>query len=127
MKFNKYRSKPITVDGQTYDSKKEYKRFTELSLLEKAGKIQNLQRQVKYTLIPSQFGYVPDEKRPGQHKRICLERECSYIADFVYKENGQVIVEDVKGYRDPASAAYAKFVIKRKLMLSVYGIQVKEV
>jgi hypothetical protein len=54
-----------------------------------------------------------------------LEREISYVADFVYYENGQLVVEDVKGYKK--GPAYAVFVMKRKLMLKVYGIRVKEV
>lgn len=116
------------IDGITFDSKKEGNRYRELKLLEKAGKITGLQLQVKYILIPSQFGRVPDKQRPGGTKRVCLERECAYIADFVYKDSdGQLIIEDVKGYRDPASAAYAKFVIKRKLMLERYGIRISEV
>lgn len=124
----KYKNKTVTIDGITFDSIKEGNRYRELKLLEKAGKITGLQLQVKYLLIPSQFGRVPDEHHPGMTKRVCLEREVSYYADFVYKDaDGILIVEDVKGYRDPASAAYAKFVIKRKLMLERYGIRVSEV
>ena len=127
-KKSKYKNKTVTIDGITFDSMKEGNRYRELKLLERAGKITGLQRQVKYILIPSQFGRVPDAQRPGGTKRVCLERECSYIADFVYKNSdGQLIVEDVKGYRDPASAAYAKYVIKRKLMLERYDIQISEV
>ena len=62
-------------------------------------------------------------RKPGK----VVEHECSYVADFVYTQDGETVVEDVKGYRDPSSAAYAKFVIKRKLMLERYGIRVKEV
>lgn len=117
---NKYGSKKIEVDGIIFDSKKEAKRYSELLLLEKAGEISNLQRQVKYVLIPAQYAEV-------NGKRKCIERECTYISDFTYIENGKLIVEDVKGYRDPSSAGYAKFVIKRKLMLHVHGIRISEV
>ena len=103
--------KTTTSDGITHDSIKEASRWCELKLLERAGKIRHLQRQVKYHLIPRQEG----------------EREVCYIADFVYQEDGKLVVEDVKGYRDPSSAGYAKFVIKRKLMLERYGIQIREV
>ena len=117
---NKYGSKKIEVDGIVFDSKKEAKRYSELLLLEKAGEISNLQRQVKYVLIPAQYAEV-------NGKRKCIERECVYISDFTYIENGKLIVEDVKGYRDPSSAGYAKFVIKRKLMLHVHGIRITEI
>ena len=124
----KYKNHIVTIGGITFDSMKEANRYRELKLLERAGKITGLQLQVKYILIPSQFGRVPDKQRPGGTKRVCLEREVSYYADFVYKDtDGQLVVEDVKGYRDPASAAYAKYVIKRKLMLERYGIQISEV
>jgi len=128
MKRPKYKNHVVTIEGITFDSMKEGNRYRELKLLERAGKITGLQLQVKYILIPSQFGRVPDAQRPGGTKRVCLEREVSYYADFVYKDaDGQLVVEDVKGYRDPASAAYAKFVIKRKLMLERYGIRIIEV
>lgn len=127
-KTPKYKNHSITVDGIKFDSVKESNRYRELKLLEKAGEIAGLQLQVKYLLIPSQFGRVTDARRPGGTKRVCLEREVSYYADFVYKDaDGNLVVEDVKGYRDPASAAYAKFVIKRKLMLERYGIRINEV
>lgn len=101
----------MTVGGVTFDSQREYRRFCELSLLERAGKITNLQRQVKYVLIPSQ----KDEK--GK----VIERECSYIADFVYVENGKLVVEDAKGYKTP------EYRIKKKMALYFHGIRIKEV
>jgi hypothetical protein len=106
---SKYHSKKVTVDNVTFDSVKEYLRFKELSLLERAGKIQKLERQVRYELIPSQCigGKV-------------VERPCSYIADFVYLEGDKLIVEDCKGFRTP------DYIIKRKLMLKNYGIRIRE-
>lgn len=121
-KKSKYRSRKVTIDGVTYDSIKEYHRFCDLKLLERAGIITGLQRQVKYTLIPSQFGRVPDKQRPGGIKRVCLEREVSYYADFVYKDvYGNLIVEDAKGFKTK------EYIIKRKLMLERYGIRISEV
>ena len=114
--MNSYRSKPkygnhkVTHGGITFDSKKEARRFAELSLLERAGTIQNLQRQVKFVLIPSQ-------RINGK----VVERECAYIADFVYQQNGEQIVEDTKGVRTK------DYIIKRKLMLCEHGIRIKEV
>ena len=126
----KYNNKKIIVDGIKFDSKKEALRYKELKMLEKAGIISNLQRQVKYTLIPAQYERTDEVYTRGKDKgkpkkgRI-IERECAYYADFVYLQNGNTIVEDVKGYRD--GQAYNLFVIKRKLMLYVHGIIVKEI
>lgn len=112
----KYNNKKVVVNGITYDSKKEYQRHCDLMLMEKAGLISDLQRQVKYELIPTQ--------RIGGK---VVERPISYIADFVYRKDGGWVVEDVKGYRDPSSAGYAKFVLKRKMMLWIHGIRITEV
>jgi hypothetical protein len=114
----KYGNKKVTVDGITFDSVKEFNRYAELNMLQRGGVIKDLELQKKFILIPSQ-------KIDGK----VVERECSYIADFVYTDvkSWERIVEDVKGYRDPSSAAYAKFVIKRKLMLKEYGIKIVEV
>lgn len=111
----KYKNRKCTVNNETFDSKKEARRYVELKALEKLGRISGLERQRKFILIPSQ----KDENEKT------IERECSYIADFVYVENNETVVEDVKGYR--GGGAYAVFTIKRKLMLEKYGIRVKEV
>ena len=129
--MRKYKNTPVEYDGINFDSKREAKRYAELKLLERAGKISGLQRQVKFELIPAQYEAVErwsdkTGKRLKDEKRL-LEKECSYIADFVYCMDGRRVVEDVKGYRDPQSAGYAKFVIKRKLMLYVHGIKIQEV
>ena len=107
MSGNKYGAKKITdpATGFVFDSKAEFVRWCELRLLERAGKISDLQRQVKYELIPKQKG----------------ERSCTYLADFVYKDSdGNTVVEDTKGVRTDA------YRIKRKLMLWVHGIRIKE-
>lgn len=118
--MSKYLNRKVTTfDGYSHDSRKEAVRWLHLKMMEKAGRITDLKRQVKFVLIPTQ--YMKDEKG----KKKVLERQTSYIADFVYKENGEIVVEDVKGYKD--GGAYRVFTIKRKLMLQVYGIQIKEV
>lgn len=106
----KYHAKRTRLDGLTFDSQKEAQRYAELKLLERAGQIHSLRRQVKYELIPAQ----------KIHGRT-VERACSYIADFVYEENGQTVVEDVKGFRTK------DYLIKRKLMLERYGVSVREI
>ena len=120
----------VTVDGIEFDSKKEARRFCELKLLELAGEISDLELQKEFLLIPAQYEKFPRYGKTGIRLRDgerCVERGCVYVADFAYIKDGQQVVEDVKGYRDPASAAYAKFVIKRKLMLWVHGIKINEI
>ena len=116
--MSKYKNKKVTVDGIEFDSKREANRYAELKQLEESGAISHLQRQVKYELIPSQ-------RIDGK----VVERAVHYIADFVYHElaSNEVVVEDVKGYRNPSSSGYAKFVLKRKLMLYIHNIRVREI
>lgn len=91
------------------DSKKEAKRKAELQLLEKAGVISDLKCQVTYELLPRQ-----------EYKGKFAEHPVKYIADFVYTENGETVVEDVKGMKTDV------YRLKKKLMLWRYGIKVKE-
>lgn len=126
MRRSKYGNRKTVVDGITFDSKKEANRFRELQLLERAGKITALQRQVKYVLIPTQREFSNEIYKKGAHQGHfkpgkVLEKECSYIADFAYIQDGAYVVEDTKGVRTEA------YKIKWKLMLERYGIQIKEV
>jgi len=102
----KYRNIPITVNGIKFDSKAEYKRFVELESLQKAGKISNLQMQKDFELQPS-FQDNQGEKR----------RSIKYIADFVYKENGAIIVEDLKS---KITAEDSTYIIKKKMLLWLF-------
>lgn len=102
----KYRNIPIIVNGIKFDSKAEYKRFTELELLQKAGKIFNLEMQKDFELQPS-FQDNQGEKR----------RSIKYIADFVYKENGVIIVEDLKSKITAEDSTYK---IKKKMLLWLF-------
>lgn len=126
MRRSKYGNRKTVVDGITFDSKKEANRFRELQLLERAGKITALQRQVKYVLIPTQREFSNEIYKKGAHQGHfkpgkVLEKECSYIADFSYIQDGAYVVEDTKGVRTEV------YKIKRKLMLERYGIQIREV
>ena len=124
----KYNASKCVVDGITFDSRKEAKRYCELKLLEKGNVIRDLRLQVEFELLPNQY---TTEKRYGKNgkplkdKKVLLERKCSYIADFVYilNETGETIVEDAKSEitRTPV------YLLKRKLMLYRYGIRIKEV
>ena len=108
--YSKYGNVKTVSHGKKMDSKKEARRYDELLFLEKAGKITKLKRQVPFVLIPSQYA---DGK--------CVERSVKYIADFVYWRDGEMVVEDAKGFKTP------EYIIKRKLMLKVFGIRIKEV
>lgn len=127
--MSKYHSKKITFDGITFDSKKEAARYKELKALEKAGAIKGLSLQVKYVLIPAQYEmtgeYYKRGAKKGEPKMKLVEKECSYIADYVYYDsNNKLHVEDVKGYK--GGEAYNLFKIKRKLMLYIHKIRVEE-
>ena len=122
-KSNKYSNKKIEVDGIIFHSKREAKRYKELLLLEQAGAISNLERQVKYVLIPTQRELETVGARGGIHKGKVIEKECAYYADFVYfdREKQEIVVEDTKGMRT------TDYVIKRKLMLYRHGIRIREI
>lgn len=107
MNFKRSKFNAIKTNG--YDSKKEYKIAKMLEMREKAGEIECLQKQVKYELIPAQY-----------RNKKCIERAINYIADFTYVENGETVVADVKGWRTK------EYRIKRKLMLFIHDIIIKE-
>lgn len=119
----KYGNKKVIVDGIEFDSKKEAKRYKELVDLQARGEIDDLQRQVKFVLIPVQREPDTIGAKGGVHKGKVLEREVAYIADFRYWDNkiDDYVVEDTKGIRTK------DYIIKRKLMLWVHGIRVREI
>ena len=124
MTRSKYFAKKTTINGIEFDSRKESRRYQDLLLLERAGAIQDLQRQVKFVLIPAQYETYERYGKNGQKLQDgqrTLERECSYVADFVYQMDGEMVVEDTKGFRTN------DYIIKRKLMLYIHGIRVREV
>lgn len=106
----KYHNKKVIIDNIKFDSKREAGYYCTLKFLKSAGTVVDFKMQVKYLLIPSQ-------KRDGK----VLERPCTYKADFVVTyRNGITEVVDVKGMRTEV------YKIKRKLMLQVHNIEIKE-
>ena len=101
--YRKYNAKKTVVDGITFDSKKEAARYVELKAMEQAGEITHLELQPKFQL---QAKY-----KNGAGKGI---REVSYIADFQYKQDGKVIVEDVKGVKTEV------YKLKKKMFEFIY-------
>lgn len=105
--MSKYKSVKEVVDGITFDSRKEASRYRQLRLLEKAKAIQDLQIQVKFPLI----------------KKSKYGREIVYKADFVYYEDGHMIVEDTKSAITKKNPVYR---LKKRLMAEIYGIVLRE-
>lgn len=99
---SKFNAKKTVVDGITFDSVWESKRYSQLKIMEKSGEIEDLQLQVPFALEVNGI------------------KVCDYKADFVYKENGHQIVEDAKGVKTP------EYKLKKKLMKAVLGIDIKE-
>ena len=112
--MNKYHARKWELDGKTFDSHKEARRYQELRFLLRTGVIKDLKMQVPFLLIPAQkdeFGNL-------------LERAVTYRADFTYTdENGRFIVEDVKS----EATRPREYIIKRKLLLYRHGIRIREV
>ena len=100
---SKYRNKKTVVDGITFDSQREAKRWQELTLMQKAGEITELERQVRYPI------------------RVNGTEVCCYISDATYRKDGKLVVEDSKGVRT------AVFSLKAKLFKAVYGFAIVEV
>lgn len=116
--MRKYRNKK--VGG--FDSIKEKNRIDFLKILEKQGKIKELKTQVRFKLIPAQYEEVDIElKTKVSKKKVCIEKSCSYVADATYFKDGVFVVEDTKGFRTK------DYIIKKKLMLWIHGIKIKEV
>lgn len=113
MRKSKYGAQKTEYDGIVFDSKREAMRWRELALLQRAGEITDLRRQVKFILVPAQV---------DENGKIA-ERAVSYVADFVYSDmrSGETVVEDAKGMHT------REYIIKRKLMRYVHGIRIREV
>lgn len=114
---NKYNAQKTPYDGMVFDSRKEAERYIVLKALEKQGEIKNLRCQVKYTITPT----IRD--KDGK----LIEKEWFYKADFVYEKGGKEIIEDVKGYRNSASAAYRCYRHAKCALMHFYGKEVVEI
>ena len=111
--MNKYGAQKVVFQGMTFDSKREAQRYGELRYMQMGRLIKDLERQVKFELIPTQ------RNKYGQ----VIENAVNYVADFVYTDlkTGEKVVEDAKGCKTK------DYIIKRKLMLHVHGIRIREV
>ena len=105
---SKYRAKPCVIDGVRFASQREGKRYLELKALEKAGKILQLRLQPEYPLHAGDLDNEP-------------ARLGVYRADFEYLQDGQQVVEDVKGFKTPL------YRWKKRHVEAQYGIEIREV
>lgn len=106
--MNKYHNKKTIIDGITFDSKKEARRYQDLKLLERSNTISGLKLKTKWLLIPPQ---VINGK---------TERCITYSCDFEYERDGKHIVEDCKGMKTDV------YKIKKRLMKQIHNIEIYE-
>ena len=142
MRFNgKFNNKKMETPDGVFDSKGEWQRWLILKEAEKNGQIKELRRQVKYTLIPTQYrDEIVHLKTKDKVVQRVAEREVTYTADFVYKklksstpfhqdmfgENSRIdifetVVEDFKGFPND------RWPLKKAMMLYFHNIAIREV
>ena len=126
-KGRKYNNTKVEIDGIKFDSKKESQRYLVLKDAQEKGIITNLQRQVRYELIPPiKEDYVVHLKTKDKMATRTLQLAITYTCDFKYEKDGETIVEDVKA--SPSYVALDKvYILKRKMMFALKGIRIKEV
>lgn len=119
---HKFNNKKMETPDGVFDSKGEWQRWIFLKEAEKNGQISDLRRQVKYTLIPTQYKDVEVKlKTKTKVVQRVAEREITYTADFVYEKDGNVVVEDYKGYPND------RWPLKKAMMLYFHHIAIREV
>lgn len=101
-RHGKYNAKKVVIDGIEFDSTWEGKRYSQIKILEKSGEVKDLKLQVPFRL------------------EVNDSLICTYIADFVYLEDGKQVVEDAKGVKTP------EYLLKKKLMKAIHGIEIRE-
>lgn len=120
---SKYGNKKAKHDGMVFDSRRERNRYIILSALQRAGEISDLRMQVTYELLPAIYE-MEEKQLKTKVKKVqrCAQRAVHYIADFVYKDKeGNEVVEDTKGMRTK------EYLLKKKMMRALLGIQIKEI
>ena len=124
-KKSKYNNKKIVNEFGTWDSKKEFQRWLVLKEAEAQGVITDLQRQVKFELIPAvREKYIKHLKTKNKECERTLQLPITYTCDFQYTKNGETIVEDVKA---SPKMLPKDFVLKEKMMFALKGIKIKRV
>lgn len=119
---HKFNNKKMETPDGTFDSKGEWERWLFLKEARNNGQISDLRRQVKYTLIPTQYRTeIVHLKTKDKEVQRVAEREITYTADFVYEKNGEKVVEDYKGFPND------RWPLKKAMMLYFHGVAIREV
>lgn len=119
---NKYHASKVTFDGITFDSKKEGLHYLKLKDMERKGEISDLRLQVPYELLPAIYREeVVHLKTKDKMVQKLVQRAVYYVADFVYVKDGKECVIDTKGMR------LADYILKKKMMLALKGIEITEI
>lgn len=122
---NKYGNKKVEYDGYVFDSKKEKDRFVFLKEAEKKGVITNLQRQVKFELLPAiKERYIKQLKTKERECEKTVQLAVTYTADFAYNKDNKYIVEDVKSSPKMLDKVY---VLKEKIFRWKYGYSIRRI
>lgn len=108
--MTKYRAKKTVIDGIKFDSKKEAKRYIVLKALEGKGEIEKLMLQPRFLL------------QEGFRKNGKAYRKIEYVADFMYEQDGKLIIEDVKGIKTDVYKLKQKLFEKRYQDLTIKEI-----
>ena len=123
--YNKYGNKKVEFQGVLFDSKKEMQRYLILLEAQRNGVISDLQRQVKFELIPAiTEEYIEHLKTKDKVKNRTIQLAVNYICDFTYKKDGEFIIEDVKASKSMLTKEY---LLKKKLLFAIHGLCVREI
>ena len=121
---NKYGNRKVTIDGHTFDSKKEANYYLYLMELERRGEIRDLRLQVPYEIIPAIYETrIKHLKTKDKEERKLVQKAVHYMADFVFTvvSSGKEEVVDTKGFRTEA------YKLKKKMMRAFLGIEIQEI
>lgn len=111
---SKYGNKKVTIDGILFDSGREGKRYKTLKILQKVGEISDLKLQVKYPLANK------EDIESAKKRKLGKLAVPTYVADFVYVKDGEVIVEDSKGHKTNM------YRLKKRFMKLIHDIDILE-
>lgn len=122
---NKYGNKKVEFQGLSFDSKKELQRYMVLLDAQRQGKISNLERQVRFELIPAiTEDYIEHLKTKDKVKTRTVQLDITYTCDFTYMKDGRLIIEDVKASKAMLTKEYQ---LKKKLLFAIHGLTIREV
>lgn len=125
IKPTKYRNEKVTFQGIEFDSKKEMQRYMVLLDVQRQGRISDLQRQVKFELIPAiTEEYVEHLKTKDKIKTRTVQFAINYICDFTYMKDGKMVIEDIKASKSMLTKEY---LLKKKLLFAIHGLNIREV